>query len=265
MDIIEIEIKNWDEYNPRADRANYSWFRFQNDFFHDQRLFGADPNTILVFQMLLCEASKKSSGCVDVSVIYLATMRQIPHTQIHQIIQELVNRGVILTAKSRQSAVKKTASRVRARPGDERTNETDERDERDERTLAPAAPVAVARNAIAFYCECYKSRYGHNPKIAPKQAGILSRIHRDHGPTGFENLIRGYFTMPNSFLVQRSHPVELIESKLNEITRFNETGKVVTRGHVKEFNEKLDDAMGPRAPTISEILADQKKLTGGQS
>ncbi len=127
-------------------------------------------------------------------------------------------------------------------------------------------PPAGGAVPVAFYCEAYKEKYRHNPEVKGKRAGILHRIFKDHGETAYRRIISGYFGLPDAYLAQRSHPVELIESKLNEIIRFIETGKVVSRGTAKKFDEKVTQEHGIQAPRIEDILAaqDEQKLLKGE-
>lgn len=107
----------------------------------------------------------------------------------------------------------------------------------------PALQPAVEENPVKVYCDEYKTRYGHNPPMGPKQAGILIRFAKNH-PGRWEKIIRGYLHMPDSWSTQRSHPVEMIESKINEVVRYLETGKVVTKKVVQHAEELIDKAQG---------------------
>lgn len=184
---------------------------------------------------------------------------------LHESIVSLVSLGWIQLLSEKHDQVKSPYERTNGR-----TNE---------RTLAsaPTQPVrkptqpplardltvpAKDSNPVMVYCDCYKSRYGHSPEIGGKQAGILARVFKSHGGPKYRQLIEGYFSMPSVFLTERSHPVELIEGKVNEVFRYLATGKVVTKADTQKMNEKLDEAMGPRPPSIAEILA-QRENQGG--
>lgn len=121
-----------------------------------------------------------------------------------------------------------------------------------------ALPAVVEENPVAVYCEAYKARYGHNPVIGGKEAGILTKFGENY-PT-WPTLIRGYLQMPDTWAVQRSHPVELLGSKLNEIQRFIQTGKVVTKKVAQAFEEIADKAQGShRKPRRSLEEIEQEK------
>lgn len=123
-------------------------------------------------------------------------------------------------------------------------------------------PAVISANPVTLYCDEYKTRYGHSPVIGPKEAGILTTFAKNY-PAKWQELIRGYLQMPDTWAVQRSHPVELLSSKLNEIQRFLLTGKVVTKKVAQTIEELADKAQGShRKPrrSLEEIEAEKKAM-----
>ncbi len=114
MDLFSITIPNWQEYNARNDRANYSWFRFQNDFFQNQKLFGLTDSQWILFLILICEVSKKNKDTVDMSLHYIAALRTTTVQKIAKDLQELARRGVVVTAKSRGLVAEGRASATKS-------------------------------------------------------------------------------------------------------------------------------------------------------
>lgn len=121
MSFVKVIIPNFNEYNPRADRANYTWFRFQNDFFINQKLFGLTDAQSILFIIILCEASKKNKPEVEINIDYLAAIRKTTSAKLIKDFQILIDLGVVTPADSRQ-----TASLLHAtNDTNERTNERD--------------------------------------------------------------------------------------------------------------------------------------------
>lgn len=89
MQMIRISIVNWEKFNPRSDRANYSWFRFQNDFFHDQNVFGLGNTEKLLFIFICCEASKKNSKVVDLRLDYISANLRVAQDEIQTAIKSI--------------------------------------------------------------------------------------------------------------------------------------------------------------------------------
>lgn len=111
MDFIEVEIINWSKYNPRSDRKITVWFRFQNDFFLSQDLWGLNDAARLTFLFLLCEASKRQSAAVRLSIDYVCTQRGRNRKQIIEDIQCLADRGVVNPPNGGQAPDKVLATR----------------------------------------------------------------------------------------------------------------------------------------------------------
>ena len=69
--------------------------------------------------------------------------------------------------------------------------------------------------------------------------------------------------MPDSWAVARSHPVEVLVAKVNEVGRFLATGKVVTRKVIEHAEEAIDKAQGTlRKPrkSIAEMDAEREAM-----
>ncbi len=90
---------------------------------------------------------------------------------------------------------------------------------------------------IARYCEWFKSKYGFNPDIMQKQAGIAKRISKSMTEERMAKLLDAYFNMPEGWLEKRKHPLELFEMKLNEIAAFAENGQFTTTGQVRSLDQ----------------------------
>lgn len=104
MTELNIRINNWEKFNPRSDRANYTWFRMSNGFFQDHRIFHLSDDEKLLFLFLLCEASKSNSDVVRSSVEFVASGRGKSVDSISKSLQALISLAVITPAESRQKA-----------------------------------------------------------------------------------------------------------------------------------------------------------------
>lgn len=148
-------------------------------------------------------------------------------------------------------------------------------------TLEDSFPTEMAISAksptpVGVYVTAYQEKYGFRPEIGPREGKILKTFAGNH-PDRWEELIRGYLQMPDSWAVARSHPVEVLPGKVNEIGRFLATGKVVTKKVLQSAEEMIDKAQGTdRRPrrSLEEIekerremlfAASQKPQIGGDS
>jgi hypothetical protein len=137
-DLVLIKIPNWSKFNPRADRVNFSWFRLQNNFFHDQSVFLLSPDQKLLYIFILCEASKTNSDIVKIAPRYVCAIIGMIEQKVRDTLSYIADLGLIvlseihtpinvcgdLTSESRQNDDSKPSNCLTT---NERTNErTDE-------------------------------------------------------------------------------------------------------------------------------------------
>ena len=124
LDFVNISIKNWEKFNPRKDRVNFSWLRLDNNFFQDQAIFNLNDAQKCLFLFFLCECSKKNNPSVEFSIKYISVILGKKNDEIVKDIQCLDKLGV-LTAKSRHKTGNVPTNSLA-------TNERNERNERNE-------------------------------------------------------------------------------------------------------------------------------------
>lgn len=95
MSLIELKIANWEKFNPRSDRTITIWFRLDNSFFHDQKLWSLTDGARLTYLFLLCEASKIQNCVIKVNLEMVAMLRKSTRAKIIQEIKELEELGVV--------------------------------------------------------------------------------------------------------------------------------------------------------------------------
>lgn len=251
---ITITIVNYDKYKGRKDVENNSWFRLSNRFLEDADFFDFSAEEKLVWIYLLSVASQKNTAKLRVNHRHAEQVCGLPSPSINSAIKKLSEIGVLKIEQART---------LRGRYVDDTaTCATDRQTDITNKTDTATAPPSPSENPVGYYCEKYKVRYGHNPVIGKKQAGIISRFAKNH-PARWRDLISGYLEMPDSWAVARSHPVEILEQKINEIVRYLETGKVVTKKVIEHAEEIIDKAQGtnrrPRRP-IAELEQEQAAM-----
>lgn len=286
-----IEILNWQKYNPRNDIKHPSWFRMEHSFFDNAEFYEFSPEQKLVWIYLLCQASKKSQPTVHLVMDHIVntiwrpvttTPDYVDHNVIHNAYHVRVMTVDHAIQKLKQFGMLKIRT-LRGRYADvthpcATYGRTDETDVTNDNTSGvdgvldfdpePEKPKAVRVQRpptggaipVALYCDAYKNRYNHFPELGKKQRGILIKLFDDWGRAKFERIVTGYFNLPDAFVVQRSHPVELIDAKLNEIVRFLETGKVVTRAAATEFDTKVNETIGTKAEEKAQHRAEMEEI-----
>lgn len=165
-DWIEIEIVNWEKYNPRSDRAKHSWFRLQNDIVAEPKFHGLSCAQRFIAVCLFAEVSKSGGGRAQIKISWLADNLKVKPIEIHKTIQVLVSDGVLRlppdtsNTHNFQSSLTTNVTNVT----NERTNDTDTTDTR--RRSATALPELVElwnsnSGPLAKVKECRAQRLKH--------------------------------------------------------------------------------------------------------
>lgn len=125
--IVKVTLPNWEKYNERADRKNYTWFRFQNDYFSDHAIFSLPGDAQRLHIFCICEASKKNNPTLMLSVALTATMLKLTEKAVTRYLSQLKALGLLEIATGIAPADCRHDDGEDPsldRPTNERTNET---------------------------------------------------------------------------------------------------------------------------------------------
>lgn len=98
---FEVEIVNWNKFNPRNDMKVMSWFRMSSELGHDQKLFGLRPDEKWVWIFLLCEAAKKTGSKFKTDLQYLAYYTRVDEKLITHTLDYLEEQNLIKIDRSK--------------------------------------------------------------------------------------------------------------------------------------------------------------------
>lgn len=246
--LIEISIPKWADYNPRSDRANYSWFRFQNEFFTDQKLFGLTDTQLMLFVFCLCEASKKSNQDVILNLDFVSAVRKIPADKVLKDLRELAKRGVLVASERRP----KDVSLPEQLPA---TNERDERNEtNDTVTAAPKAPPPVDKALVKeiwkAYSDSFFNRYRTEPVRNAKVNAQVGQLAKRLGQEAVD-VVRFYLAHNKAFYVSKTHEFGLCLSDAESLRTQWATNTKVTATAANQADQ-------------SDSLREQLKRLGGE-
>lgn len=158
--VIEIEIINWDKYNPKRDQQTYTWLRLDNSVGIDPDLFGLAADQKFLWVVLLCEASKKNSAHLRLTLGYLEHVTGIKRARIRETLEFLEQKPMCRVRDNARPPVVAGTT-----PTNERTNvtnETNERDETDDNARSPAVALTLD----------FEPLYQKYPLKKGKEAGI---------------------------------------------------------------------------------------------
>lgn len=84
--VLRISITNWSKYQERPDRKNYTWFKFESDFFRDSKMYGLSKDQKLLFVFLLCQRNRANKDEFD---IIIDETRLFMNSEIKELINNL--------------------------------------------------------------------------------------------------------------------------------------------------------------------------------
>lgn len=239
--MISITIPNWAKFNPRADRANYSWLRFENKFFHDQEVFKLTDSERVLYIFLLCEASKANKGELSILPEYIGAILGHSVSQVIANIQKLNERGLVtadcrhydgvMTAESRQSDG--VTPRYETRRDVTERNETNEE-------IAPKLKRESSEAGLTVptweaYREGYLKRYGvapiRNTTVNGKLAHFVRRLGAAEAP-----LVAEFYLQHNSARYQQAgHSVGLMLQDAEKLRTEWATGRQITQNQARHL------------------------------
>jgi hypothetical protein len=252
----EIEVVNWDKWQPKSGAKQDTWLRLSNTIFSDPDFLQLSPSMSLLWLYTLCLCSQRMLNRCSIVPRLMPITCHMKAQSVPGALYVFAELGWIriLNAPSSRARVltNQPTNQPTNIPPSEVSNDTAEpipppvteppRKAASASALSsarkPSLDQGVVRKVVAWYCDEYRAKYKHNPKITPKRAGIFQRLVRDHGEDGARRLISGFLQLPDASLVKAAHPIEWLEQRLNEVTRFIETGKVVFREQAREADKE---------------------------
>jgi hypothetical protein len=91
-----------------------------------------------------------------------------------------------------------------------------------------------ANEILARYCECFKARYGSNPPIRGKEAGLAKRLAKDLPISRVLGLIETYLSMNDPYFVTRRHDLGTFSLSLNAVAVRHDTGLNLTQTEIRQ-------------------------------
>ena len=261
---ITITIKNWAKYNPRSDRSNYSWFRFENRFFYDQAIFELGEPAVVLFLFILCECSQRNSGTITLKSSFISALLGKAEQQIDATLGILCDSG-ILTADCRQGSVIKNKS---GRHDDAIKNESGRHDDglrdetrRDETGRDETVPALLEKSPPKTHASweafrhAYASRYGTAPVRSAKVNAQLAKLVEYLGASEAPQVIEFYLRHNSSYYANKGHDLGLLLIDYQKLRTEWITGRQITTAQARS-----DEAKQHNVQVVQDWL--KKKMAG---
>lgn len=247
--LVTISAKNWEKYNPRADRDNFSWFRFQNNFYNDDKLFDLSGDERHIYLMCLCTISDTANKNTVLSMSKVASVLRLTVQFVEKtlvklereldlistsILESLAPNGGV-TAPS--SALEESLTAPVGRPTDV-TNETYVTDERIPVAHA-SAPIekSLGSQAWEVYAEAYRQRWEVPPVRNAKTNALCTQLAKRLGKDALE-VIPFYLKHNDGWLIKNQHDLGSLVSKAESYHTQWQRGHAVTSQQVRAFEKQ---------------------------
>lgn len=186
VDIAEIKIAKWEKFNPRADRGNFAWFRFQNSFFTDQAVFGLTGHQKLLFMFLCCEASRNNAASFSLNLNYASALLTESKKQILSDLAVLVSTGLVEHLKDSSKPLE--VENLGANGTERNVRNGTERDGTEQQIFVPPE---IEPETLA---SLWNDNCGELPKVqklSPKRkVKAASRLKAEPSPEYWESVIK---------------------------------------------------------------------------
>lgn len=124
---IEIEVINWERYNPRNDRKSHSWFRLENTIVTEPKFYGLSAAQRFIVVALFAEANKGGRGRARIFLPWLCDSIKVTMQEVLDTVHVMVSRGVLKDLGGNHPGTSGDQSVTSGCPTDVRTNARDER------------------------------------------------------------------------------------------------------------------------------------------
>lgn len=175
---MQIEVINWEKYNPRKDVKHSSWLRLENKTWRDPKLFDLSNDEKMVWIAVLCIASEENKSTFFISINQIALNLRIKTNVVEATIEKLQQLELVHVHVTDTLRMRDGHERTRIATN-ERTNVTNERNEHS----SSKTSFDGQRNKFDF-----NSLYQKYPRKVGKQQGIAKCKVQVKTPEDFDLL-----------------------------------------------------------------------------
>lgn len=124
VNMIKVEFKNWEKYNPKRAQSTYTWLRLNNDIATEPDLFGLKSGQKWAYVCLLCRLSKKNLGRIELDLDWFSDITGESISSITNMLEKLQKRNVLHWTTLDYTVLPPSTTPTNETDG--RTNETNE-------------------------------------------------------------------------------------------------------------------------------------------
>lgn len=234
---IQLEVLNWEKYNPRKDLVKHSWFRLENNLITSPEFFDFDHSEFCLWIYLLGLASQKQTGQISMSVSHAVTVAKIQKESIVSgllKLQQLQCVQIITSIEHADAQITAPTNEHNNTLRDIRTNELKHSD----------AAVATVKNEKSLgskifetYSQAFQERYQVAPVRNAKTNSLCSQLAKRLGEDSHA-VVRFYLAHNDGWYLKHQHDLgNLIKAAESLHTQW-QRGQAVTGVQVRSFEKQ---------------------------
>lgn len=120
-DGIEIEVTNWETYNPRKDLKKPSWFRLENDLLTGSKYFDLSPTEKLLMVLIFSLVSQANGKPITLSYRYLKMFTELENDAITKTIDFIIQKGTVRLTRTESVRTRTESEQICTQPEQIRT------------------------------------------------------------------------------------------------------------------------------------------------
>ena len=238
MELIEVEIVNWEKHQPRKDIKHPTWFALSNRILEDAKLFGLTDAEWKALLYLFCQASQQNKSKAVLSLAHAQRICEISAITIRTMLDKLTYAGVtstyaIRTDTSRDTTLQDTTIH-------NTTNITEQDTTRQVRTRqarsATTANSALNSEIWKAYSDAYFLRYGTEPVRNAAVNGKINQIGKRLGQEA-PDVVRFFVSHNNAFYVRGGHKIGLCLADAEPLRTQWATDTRITNTHAQHLDQ----------------------------
>lgn len=252
MLIYEIEIKNWEKYNPRNDQKTFHWFRFDADFFRDPIISCLPSKDVMVLIVLFTERCRANCAKFKLTVKVPAILAKVSEKEFIESLNALQDAGMIDVSEIRSDPA--GSVRIRSDPCSTIRYDTDEtrRDETFPTGSPPAQPVPRKKSPTVSkggpiweaYSTAYESRYGQRPARNARDNSLCAKLVDLIGAEDAAKVAAFYLTHHDRWYVSKLHPLNILVADAQKLRTewlagTKMTGQMAKEAEVSDHNDEV--------------------------
>jgi hypothetical protein len=236
---VDVEIVNWEKYNPRKDIKHPRWFAFDNRMLEASQFFEFSADELKAWIYLLCQASQRSNPVVRVSFEHAERVCGVKKRYFLEALKKLeANQCVRLSVRDANESVRDPNATLHTLHTEQDTTEQDSSAAHAGRTPIHFPDASLRKEIWESYANAYFDRYKTEPVRNGKVNSQIKQLAERLGSEAVD-VVRFYVSHNKTFYVSKCHEIGLCLADAESLRTQWVKGKAITNSELKRFESAV--------------------------